>query len=107
MGRSPLVVWLWTFTIILWISYVCLAIGIETRYIHHADAAMRIFVSVVLVYLFNPLRNRTVITSTEQKIAFIAGLTILLSTSVFQYLHPKAMIESARRWRLSSIEAIV
>ena len=55
-------------------------------YLEKLDYYIRIYVCLFLIWRFNPLRNVTKFTNLDKKIAFNAGMFILTTTVLNQYL---------------------
>ena len=65
------------------------ALGISTaapRYLDDLDYYVKIYVSLFLVWRFNPFRNITHFTKLDKKIAFSCGLFILTTTFLTSFL---------------------
>jgi len=80
------------FTCFIYISYILLFVssfGLSNSapiYIEKMDYYVRIYVCLFLLWRFNPFRKVTVFTNLDKKIAFSAGLFILTTTILKQYL---------------------
>ena len=65
------------------------ALGVSTtapRYLDDLDYYVKIYVSLFLVWRFNPFRNITHFTKLDKKIAFSSGLFILTTTFLTSFL---------------------
>ena len=60
----------------------------ETRpkFLQSLDYYVRIYVCLFLIWRFNPLRSHYEFTDLDRKIAFTAGLFILTTTALNQYV---------------------
>lgn len=80
------------FTIFIYISYISIivsALGLsETtpKYLQSLDYYVRIYICLFLMWRFNPLRTYYEFTELDRKIAFSAGVFILTTTALNQYL---------------------
>jgi len=57
------------------------------KYLKILDYYVRIYVCLFLIWRFNPFRSYYVFTNLDRKIAFSAGLLILTTTALNQYLN--------------------
>jgi hypothetical protein len=57
------------------------------KYIQSLDYYVRIYICLFLIWRFNPLRTQYEFTNLDRKIAFSAGLFILTTTALNQYLN--------------------
>ena len=80
------------FNIFIYISYVLLfvsALGISQtapKYLDSLEYYIRIYICLFLMWRFNPLREKYEFTELDRKIAFSAGVFILTTTALNQYL---------------------
>jgi len=80
------------FTIFIYISYFLIVISSlglsETapKYLKYLDYYVRIYICLFLIWRFNPLRSNYEFTDLDRKIAFSAGLFILTTTALNNYL---------------------
>lgn len=80
------------FDLFIYSSYILIiisALGLsETapKYLHSLDYYVRIYICLFLIWRFNPLRSSYEFTDLDRKIAFSAGLFILTTTALNQYL---------------------
>jgi len=56
------------------------------KYLQTLDYYIRIYICLFLIWRFNPLRSHYEFTDLDRKIAFSAGLFILTTTALNQYL---------------------
>jgi hypothetical protein len=56
------------------------------KYLDIMDYYIRIYICLFLIWRFNPLRENYEFTKLDRKIAFSAGLFILTTTALNQYL---------------------
>jgi hypothetical protein len=85
-----------SFTLVIISFYILYAVSIlgfsrnASDYIQTLDYYVKIYVSLFLIYRFNPLRSRIQFTELDRKIVFSAGLFILTTTAIssiaMQYL---------------------
>ena len=80
------------FDLFIYSSYILIiisALGLsETapKYLHSLDYYVRIYICLFLIWRFNPLRSSYEFTDLDRKIAFSAGVFILTTTALNQYL---------------------
>ena len=80
------------FNLFIYISYALLfisALGISQtapKYLDSMEYYVRIYICLFLMWRFNPLREKVEFTELDRKIAFSAGLFILTTTALNQYL---------------------
>jgi hypothetical protein len=80
------------FNLFIYISYILLfisALGISQtapKYLDSMDYYIRIYICLFLMWRFNPLRDNYEFTDLDRKIAFSAGVFILTTTALNQYL---------------------
>lgn len=80
------------FTIVIYISYILIILSFfglsETapQYLQYLDYYIRIYICLFLIWRFNPLRSHYEFTNLDGRIAFSAGLFILTTTALNQYL---------------------
>jgi hypothetical protein len=81
------------FNIFIFLSYSLIILsflGISQsaeRYLQSLDYYIRIYVCLFLIWRFNPFRSSYEFTNLDRKIAFSAGLLILTTTALNQYLN--------------------
>ena len=81
------------FDIIIYITYLLIIIsstGISInapKYLTYLNYYMRIYVCLFLIWRFNPLRKRRKFKQLDCKIAFSAGMIILTSTILQDYMN--------------------
>lgn len=71
-------------SIVFWILYIVTIIGIgqnSPHYLNEVHELFKIFISVVLMYLFNPWNSATM-TPFHKKLVFEGAFMLLLSSSV-------------------------
>lgn len=69
---------------ITWFLYFAIALGLSVNapeYLNTLESFMKIYVSLFLIYRFNPFR-RVKFTSLDAKIAFSAGVFLLGTTAI-------------------------
>jgi hypothetical protein len=69
--------------LIIYILYFVIALGLSAKapkYLSFLDYYVKIYVSLFLIWRFNPLRN-VKFTSLDKKIAFNAGIFVLFATT--------------------------
>ena len=75
------------FTIIIyitWALYISILLGLSVnapQYLDHLQYYVKIYVSLFLIYRFNPLRHVN-FTRLDAKIAFSAGLFLITTTAI-------------------------
>ena len=80
------------FNLFIYTSYALLfisALGISQtapKYLDYMEYYVRIYICLFLMWRFNPLREKVEFTELDRKIAFSAGLFILTTTALNQYL---------------------
>jgi hypothetical protein len=80
------------FNLFIYTSYFLIivsALGLSEsapKYLDNLDYYIRIYICLFLMWRFNPLRTHYEFTDLDRKIAFSAGLFILTTTTLNQYL---------------------
>jgi len=80
------------YDIIIYVTYFLIIISSlglsETapKYLQSLDYYVRIYICLFLIWRFNPLRSKYEFTDLDRKIAFSAGVFILTTTALNQYL---------------------
>ena len=80
------------FSLFIYVSYGLLflsTLGVSEmapKYLDIMDYYIRIYICLFLIWRFNPLRDNYEFTKLDRKIAFSAGLFILTTTALNQYL---------------------
>jgi len=77
------------FIIISWSLIIISALGFSQytpKFLENLDYYIRIYICLFLMWRFNPLRRHYEFTDLDRKIAFSAGLFILTTTALNQYL---------------------
>lgn len=80
------------FNLFIYTSYILIivsALGLSEsapKYLDNLDYYVRIYICLFLIWRFNPLRTNYEFTDLDRKIAFSAGLFILTTTTLNQYL---------------------
>jgi hypothetical protein len=80
------------FDIIVYISYILIivsSLGLSMKapiYLSNLDYYIRIYICLFLIWRFNPLRTTLKFTDLDKKIAFSAGVFILTTTTLNEYL---------------------
>lgn len=80
------------FNIFIYLSYILIilsSLGLSQsvpKYLLSLDYYVRIYICLFLIWRFNPLRSNYEFTNLDRKIAFSAGLFILTTTALNQYL---------------------
>jgi hypothetical protein len=81
-----------TFDIIIYISYILLIIsslGLSQsapKYLKLLDYYVKIYICLFLIWRFNPFRSDYEFTDLDRKISFSAGLFILTTTYLNEYI---------------------
>jgi hypothetical protein len=71
--------------ILIFVSFLGLSKS-APKYLETIDYYVRIYICIFLIWRFNPLRRVYIFTDLDRKIAFSAGLFILTTTALNQYL---------------------
>jgi hypothetical protein len=74
--------------VITWILYISIAVGLSInapKYLETFDYYVKIYVSLFLLWRFNPF-TKTTFTELDRKIAFSAGILIFATTSLHSLL---------------------
>lgn len=80
------------FNLFIYISYsliIVSSLGLSTEapiYLQSLDYYIRVYICLFLIWRFNPLRTHYEFTDLDRKIAFSAGLFILTTTALNQYV---------------------
>ena len=77
------------FIIISWGSIIISTLGysyLSSSFLDRLDYYMKIYICLFLIWRFNPFRSRYDFTDLDRKIAFTAGLFILTTTALNQYI---------------------
>ncbi len=80
------------FTIFIYMSYILMilsAFGLSEaapKFLQSLDYYVRIYICLFLIWRFNPLRSQYEFTDLDRKIAFTAGIFILTTTALNQYV---------------------
>jgi len=80
------------FNIFIYISYILIVVSSlglsETapKYLSNLDYYIRIYICLFLIWRFNPLKSNYEFTELDRKIAFSAGLFILTTTALNEYV---------------------
>jgi hypothetical protein len=83
-------------SILFIILYIITFIGIwndSPKYLQLLDDIFKIFIGLLLIYIFNPFSPQT-ITPFHKKIAFYAGISILLSSSLRTYFQKIPVVKT-------------
>ena len=74
--------------ILTYLLYFIIAFGLDERapkYLRHLDNFTKIYISLFLIYRFNPFRD-TKFTELDRKIVFSAGVFVLATTTINKLL---------------------
>ena len=80
------------FDILLYFSYFLIIISFlgfsktAPTFLENIDYYIRVYVCLFLIWRFNPLRNVKQFTDLDRKIAFSAGMLIITTTALNQYI---------------------
>jgi hypothetical protein len=80
------------FTVFIYVSYFLIIVSFfgfsntAPKFLETLDYYVRIYICLFLIWRFNPFRNDTKFTNLDKKIAFSAGLFIITTTALNQYL---------------------
>ena len=81
-----------TFDFVITISFILLFVTLfgfsqkAPEYLSILDYYLKIYICLFLIWRFNPFRSKFQFTSLDAKISFNAGLFILTSTTLYQYI---------------------
>ena len=81
-----------TFDFVITISFILLFVTLfgfsqkAPEYLSTLDYYLKIYICLFLIWRFNPFRSKFEFTSLDAKISFNAGLFILASTTLNEYL---------------------
>ena len=81
------------FSIFVTVSYILIFVSFlglsasAPKYLDSLDYYVRIYICLFLLWRFNPFRKMDKFTDLDRKIAFSAGLFILTTTTLNQYLN--------------------
>jgi hypothetical protein len=70
--------------VIIYILYFVIGLGISAtapKYLFYLDYYVKIYVSLFLIWSFNPFNRRRKFTSLDRKISLTAGIFVLFSTT--------------------------
>lgn len=88
-----------TFDIVTYVSYGLLIISslgfysVSPQYMEKLDYYIRVYICMFLLWRFHPFRTHYDFTELDRKIAFSAGVFILTTTALNQYLeHIKELL---------------
>ena len=76
--------------IFIFLLYILVVLGIwkgAPKYLHLINNLFSTVIAFALLYFFHPY-TKTICNNLHRRIAFSAGLAILLQLSIFQYLSP-------------------
>lgn len=82
------------FDVFMWISYILLVVSAfgfsqsAPKYLYILDYSVRTYICLFLIWRFNPWRQEVLFNSLDRTIAFNAGLFILTSAVLNEYLQP-------------------
>ncbi len=83
---------------IIFILYIAVVLGVWKQapsYLRMVESVFSFVIAFALIYFFNPLvKDKNICTDLQRKIAFSAGVAILIQTSIFQYLTPMDQIDT-------------
>ena len=71
----------------LLLLFSTLGINIAPKYLNIIDFYLRIYICLFLIWRFHPFRNYYEFTNLDRKIAFSAGVFILTTTYLKEYLN--------------------
>jgi hypothetical protein len=81
------------FNFVIYITYILVVVSTvglsenAPRYLSIIDYYIRIYICLFLIWRFNPLRTSYEFTDLDRKIAFSAGVFILTTTALNQYVN--------------------
>ena len=77
------------FIVVSWILMIISALGLSQaapKYLYDLDYYVRIYICLFLIWRFHPFRSHYEFTDLDRKIAFSAGMFILTTTVLNEYL---------------------
>jgi hypothetical protein len=80
------------YDVIIYLTYILMilsAFGLSQtapKYLQSLDYYVRVYICLFLIWRFNPLRSHYEFTDLDRKIAFSAGVFILTTTALNQYI---------------------
>ena len=81
---------LYNFYLILsYFLYAAILFGVSfvsVSYLDTLNSIVKVLISLMLIYVFNPFKKKTELTSFEKDIIFSAGVYLLLTTFIGEYL---------------------
>ena len=81
---------LYNFYLILsYFLYIAILFGVSfvsPFYLDTLNSIVKVLISLMLIYVFNPFKKKTELTSFEKDIIFSAGIYLLLTTFIGEYL---------------------
>ena len=81
---------LYNFYLILsYFLYAAILFGVSfvsVSYLNILNSIIKTFISLMLIYVFNPFKKKSKLTSFEKDIIFSAGVYLLLTTFIGEYL---------------------
>ena len=72
-----------------WILYIFVLFGVfqfAPMYLVYITSIIKIYISFMLLYKFNPFRDTITITNVEKKMIFASGMYLLLTTTIGDYM---------------------
>jgi len=81
------------FNLVIYVTYILVVVSTvglsenAPRYLSIIDYYIRIYICLFLIWRFNPLRSSYEFTDLDRKIAFSAGVFILTTTALNQYVN--------------------
>lgn len=81
------------FNFVIYVTYILVVVSTvglsenAPRYLSIIDYYIRIYICLFLIWRFNPLRTSYEFTDLDRKIAFSAGVFILTTTALNQYVN--------------------
>jgi hypothetical protein len=75
-----------------WIFYFLILIGVSQnapKYLEIMEFYVKIYISLFLIYRFNPFRKKIEFNDLDRKIAYSSGLFLFTTTAIYQILKNK------------------
>lgn len=66
------------------------------EYLNMLDNVFNITVAMILIYFFNPLR-KTICNDFHRRVAFSAGVALLIQFTLLRYLHPGCLAPDVKK----------
>ena len=78
--------YLTTISALLYISVLFGSFHYAPEYLVYITSIIKVYISFMLIYRFNPLTNKKNLSSDDKKMVFSSGVYLLLTTTIGDYL---------------------